>query len=942
MRRAAGERIRLRSFVEYQGLIDFRGYLGQQARTLAQNPDYRPDLYVEQRMRYVLNQRENEVEDAISVVHDWIFEDRGRFILVLGDFGTGKTFLLRELARRLGAEGGRVVPIFVELRALEKSQSLDVLVGQHFMNAGMDPRRDAFRYMLEQGRVVLLFDGFDELALRVSYDRAVDHFATLAEAARASSKVVVTSRTQHFETDEQIQTVLGEQAALLPGSRITYLQKFDEKQIRRFLVNQLDDETAAEERFNLLDEVKDLMGLSENPRMLSFISELSNDELSKARTDGGDVTAAGLYEALVNRWLGFEVKRQEPLGAPLALTAEQRWAAVTHLATCLWERTEKSVHVRELDEEVQRAVEVLADQRLSPDETTHQVGSATLLVRDDEGMFSFVHQSVLEWLVARQAAAEVKASGSAEVLAMREMSDLMADFFCDLAGRDPALGWATHALRSGDEVSGKNALTIVKRLGEILPKKLKFRSEDLRGHDFSGQMLANADFSFADLSRAKLVEASLRHACLQSANFLGADLTKADLRRADLRDADLSEARLLGADLTDADLRATRFIAAKLVGAKADLSGLQEMQLTGSAPPQPTAATPQSSSSWEGYAVDWNPDQDLLAAGYNNGSVQLWDATLGHEIRRLEGNSSAAIRGVCFTPDGSLLASASEDHKVHLWSTESGEKIHQLRGHRAAVRDVNFSPHGDVLASASHDHTLHLWSVESGREVRKFVGHSDWIRSVRFSPDAELLASGSFDRTVRLWSVASGESWELIGHQRPVLSVCFHPDGSVLASGSDDTTIRLWSVKSSKEILKLAGHNSYVRSVLFSPDSTLLATGSRDRTICLWSGPSWEHKRQLLGHQSDVWSLCFSPDGSSLASASEDGTVRIWDVKSGACLVVLVHLAEGWVAFTEDGRYKLGGETSGGFWHTIGLCRFEPGELEPYLPLRMAEGEKFF
>ncbi|MGH8479452.1 MAG: hypothetical protein ACREXK_07745 [Gammaproteobacteria bacterium] len=41
---------------------------------------------------------------------------------------------------------------------------------------------------------------------------------------------------------------------------------------------------------------------------------------------------------------------------------------------------------------------------------------------------------------------------------------------------------------------------------------------------------------------------------------------------------------------------------------------------------------------------------------------------------------------------------------------------------------------------------------------------------------------------------------------------------------------------------------------------------------------------------------------------------------------------EGWAAVTPDGRYKLGGDTAGAFWFAINLCRFEPGELDPYLP----------
>jgi len=85
--------------------------------------------------------------------------------------------------------------------------------------------------------------------------------------------------------------------------------------------------------------------------------------------------------------------------------------------------------------------------------------------------------------------------------------------------------------------------------------------------------------------------------------------------------------------------------------------------------------------------------------------------------------------------------------------------------------------------------------------------------------------------------------------------------------------------------------------------------------------------------------VCFSPDGARLASGADDNTIRVWDVESGRCLAVLVHLPEGWVAHTPEGRYKLGGETSGLFWHSIGLCRFEPGELDPYLDLRIPDDE---
>ena len=90
--------------------------------------------------------------------------------------------------------------------------------------------------------------------------------------------------------------------------------------------------------------------------------------------------------------------------------------------------------------------------------------------------------------------------------------------------------------------------------------------------------------------------------------------------------------------------------------------------------------------------------------------------------------------------------------------------------------------------------------------------------------------------------------------------------------------------------------------------------------------------RVFEGHKSGITSLVFSPDGRTLASASRDGTLHLWDVATGACLAILLALPEGWAAFSPDGRYKIGGGVGGGFWHVVGLCRFEPGELDPYLP----------
>ena len=132
-------------------------------------------------------------------------------------------------------------------------------------------------------------------------------------------------------------------------------------------------------------------------------------------------------------------------------------------------------------------------------------------------------------------------------------------------------------------------------------------------------------------------------------------------------------------------------------------------------------------------------------------------------------------------------------------------------------------------------------------------------------------------------------------------------------------------------------------SVAFSPGGETLASASYDKSVRLWEVATGNEIQRYQGHENPVESVAFSPDGKTIASASQDNTIRLWNVSTGACLVILSPLPEGWVAFSPDGRYKLGGTSTGGFWHVINLCRFEAGELDDWIPgLRLPDDASFF
>ena len=110
--------VRLRSFVDYQGLLDLRPLVDRQTERLVADRIYPPALYVPQRYRLIGPYAAEEVHDDVAArVTGWLADDAARLVMVLGDFGRGKTALLRQLARTVRSALPDLWPVLVERRA---------------------------------------------------------------------------------------------------------------------------------------------------------------------------------------------------------------------------------------------------------------------------------------------------------------------------------------------------------------------------------------------------------------------------------------------------------------------------------------------------------------------------------------------------------------------------------------------------------------------------------------------------------------------------------------------------------------------------------------------------------------------------------------------------------------------------------------------------------
>ncbi|WP_107469935.1 TIR domain-containing protein [Streptomyces sp. 3211] len=922
--RAAGHgvRVRVRSFIEFQGLLDLRGYVAAQSARLSASEQYAPGLYLPQRYRDADRpggqdgggqERDGLVEELLELLES----DHGRFVLLLGDFGHGKTFALRELARRISEQLPHLTPLLIPLDSLDRAHSLEGLVAAHLAGHGVDTiDLRALRYMLAQGRVVLLFDGFDELVNRVSYDRAADHLQVLLDAAVDNAKIVVSSRTQHFKSHAQVLTALGERVGLLPQRRILAVEGFTPAQIRAYLVRSYGDEHTADQRYQLLRNIPDLLMLCRNPRLLSFVADLSQDQLRAVAGAGRALSPARLYEDVFTSWLGHEERRgQGGPGAPPGLSLEELWAAVTALALRLWESGRSALRLDELTETVAGTLSELtgsplALSPLTPSERAQAVGAGSLLVRSDDGVFQFIHGSVIEWLVAREAARQLARGGHTLLLA-RPLSQLAVEFFCDLADHEQCARWVRGVLdspgRSVSEAARANAVRISDRLR--VPANADLRGARLAGEDLSHRDFSGVDLTDADLTDARLIGANLSGALLRGTRLTGARLDRADLSAADLTGANLSRARLTRADLRGAVLTGSRWHRAALIDVTMD-------EAVRSAPELGAAAIAP------GMPVD---------AGFRPSAVGV---PYGFGMR-----TSRLPEPIAYSTDGELLAVGSEDGSILVCGADDGRAVRTLQGHEGRVYAVKFR--AGVLATGGSDGAVRLWDPVTGACRHHLRVHPDGVWPVSFDADGTLLATGDREGLVTVWDVATGEPLHRMpGHTAPVYTAVYGPNGTLL-TGDANATVRLWDLGTGHCVREIEGHRGAVYRARFSPDGTLFATADRGGpgqggTVRIWRTADARLLHEFTGHTGRVYVLDFHPDGNLLASGDTDGQVRLWDPVVGTPAGTLERGTGGvyQVLFGDEGRLLAACDSNGAvrLWTVTGRPHGYTVALHPQQP----------
>ena len=374
------------------------------------NTDYIPlacrrDIYDQNNKQKTGEERYGKEESWIEGYIDrWLEDPCKEHISILGEFGTGKTWFTHHYAYQLmkkyleakdrGLRRPRL-PLVVHLRDYAKALNSESLFSDFFFRKHEIPLPgySAFEQLNRMGKLLLIFDGFDEMADKLDRQKMINNFWELARVVVPGAKTILTCRTEHFPSAREGRDLLNAElkasTAKLTGDppqfEVLELERFDKAQIQEALLKRTDRQTV-----DLILGHSELLDLASRPVMLEFILEALPDIEANNLID-----LSRIYLYAIRAKLERDIKTERTftsMADKLYFMCELSWEMLT---------SEKmSLNYRLFPERLKNLFGPVVSEQKDLDHWHYDMMGNTLLIRNDEGDYTPAHRSLLEFFAA--------------------------------------------------------------------------------------------------------------------------------------------------------------------------------------------------------------------------------------------------------------------------------------------------------------------------------------------------------------------------------------------------------------------------------------------------------------------------------------------------------------------------------------------------------------
>ena len=560
--------------------------------------------------------------EATKFLDQWRMEDieDKRWLIIVGEYGTGKTALTKILLKRWMQEYQHntllPMPFRIELRDFTRQFDARSLL-HHFLDTnglGHLPL-DFLSSLISTGRVVLLLDGYDEMAQYMHARERRVCLQALAELAKGGAKGILTSRPSYFTEAEELQIIdhlyrsienrrqLSKRTeTLLEGERTIdallqsqflsryerSLQDLSSNQTEALVHRVLAHDVVARDVvlgilrrvFRSVDAGGDIRSLSGKPVIITYILELAEEFKDGDRQVTGEpLSEWQIYELIVQKLMERDFRRSD------LLLPEQRLAFLEQLSVWLSKKGNAQISEEDFLTRIRKGFEQDLRRRL-PDEREEEtqrlfsdLRSSATLARTNNSTgngWRFSHNSLREFLLARYILNKLEqGTVGAE---MFTVTDAMRIFTASRSSDDmhhslEKLGerWSSRSGNAGISAAFCLLWDAITKLFDNTADPARTALELVAGPGLGCDEISLERIQISSLERpANLNSANFSHTTLTSVGFAAADcqlvnftesildgvsFAEANLRRANFYGCIISDVDISAAEVTDADFR---------------------------------------------------------------------------------------------------------------------------------------------------------------------------------------------------------------------------------------------------------------------------------------------------------------------------------------------------------------------------------------------------
>ena len=261
--------------------------------------------------------------------------------------------------------------------------------------------------------------------------------------------------------------------------------------------------------------------------------------------------------------------------------------------------------------------------------------------------------------------------------------------------------------------------------------------------------------------------------------------------------------------------------------------------------------------------------------------IRVWDAKTGKVIQTL-GRESVSVRSVSISPDGKLAAAGFEDGSVDVWDVDSGQSAGQFRAKQAVTHVAVSSKKNLVLATSrdpvSFKMNTAIWDLRTNKLAYEQGGRDSAYQttkmthtSVIVSPDGAYFGIGDIAGGLRLWDAQEMENASAL--RAELANSRSRRPGQIPRNAFIPLKVNTFG--------PTAPIQTGVRDMALGPGNRLLAVGSRNRLHILRKGaqngkPVYKEVATTK-MESEPQRVAVSPDGKHVAVGFVGGRVAVWD-----------------------------------------------------------------